>query len=147
MDESAPDSGEVLARLEQHYDTGSGLYKLWASPHSVLAAVARGWGAARHPAQLHYAWDLEHARTLDEGIRRTTLEALRWLAIDVLACAPTAAKPALFAEMCRLLRPGRRLVIIDGCPLRRCLRVTAAGVALWYGWLRCACAAKTGIRT
>lgn len=197
MDESAPDSGEVLARLEQHYDTGSGLYKLWASPHSVLAAVARGWGAARHPAQLHYAWDLEQALTLDEGIRRTTLEALRWLAIDELArprifdagcgiggaatqisalrseaevegmsnvarqveiarkraqvlgagnavfrcgdylcmglpqasfdgiyaiesfCyAPTAAKPALFAEMYRLLRPGRRLVIIDGCSRR-----------------------------
>lgn len=197
MDESAPDSGEVLARLEQHYDTGSGLYKLWASPHSVLAAVARGWGAARHPAQLHYAWDLEQALTLGEGIRRTTLEALRWLAIEetarprifdmgcgiggaatqilmlrseaevegmsnvarqveiarkraqvlgagnaVFRCgdylctglpqasfdgiyaiesfcyAPTAAKPALFAEMYRLLRPGRRLVIIDGCSRR-----------------------------
>lgn len=193
MDERAPDSGEVLARLEQHYDTGSGLYKLWASPNSVLAAMARGWGGARHPAQLHYAWDLEQAQTLDDGIRRTTLEALQWLDIDGIArprifdagcgiggattqisllrpqaevegmsivarqvriaqerarvlgagnaafhCGnylrtglpqtsfdgiyaiesfcytPTAEKPALFAEMYRLLRPGRRLVIIDG---------------------------------
>jgi SAM-dependent methyltransferase len=197
MDTSAPDSGEVLARLEQHYDTGSGLYKLWASPHSVLAAVARGWGAVRHPAQLHYAWDLEQAQTLDDGIRRTTLEALQWLDIDGIArprifdagcgiggattqisllrpqaevegmsivarqvriaqdrarvlgvgnaafhCGnylrtglpqssfdgiyaiesfcytPTDEKPALFAEMYRLLRPGRRLVIIDGCSQR-----------------------------
>lgn len=54
--------------------------------------------------------------------------------------------PALFAERYRLLRPGRRLVMIDGCPLRRCLRVTAASVALGYGRLPCACAAKTGMR-
>jgi cyclopropane fatty-acyl-phospholipid synthase-like methyltransferase len=197
MDERAPDSGEVLARLEQHYDTGSGLYKLWASPNSVLAAMARGWGGARHPAQLHYAWDLEQAQTLDDGIRRTTLEALQWLDIDGIArphifdagcgiggattqisllrpqaevegmsivarqvriaqdrarvlgvgnaafhCGnylrtglpqtsfdgiyaiesfcytPTDEKSALFAEMYRLLRPGRRLVIIDGCSRR-----------------------------
>lgn len=195
--ESSTDLAEVQARLEQHYDTGSGLYKLWASPRSVLSVVVHGWGAARHPAQLHYAWDLEQALTLDEGIRRTTLEALRWLAIDEIACprifdagcgiggaatqisalrpeaevegmsivarqvrianerarvlgagnavfrcgdylrtglpqasfdgiyaiesfcyTPTAAKPALFAEMYRLLRPGRRLVIIDGCSRR-----------------------------
>ena len=193
MTESSIDSDEVQTRLEQHYDTGSGLYKLWASPRSVLAVLASGWGAARHPAQLHYAWDLEQALTLDDGIRRTTLEALQWLDIDGIArprifdagcgiggaatqismllpqaevegisivarqvriakerarvlgagnatfhCGNylrtglpqasldgiyaiesfcytlTAEKSALFAEMYRLLRPGRRLVIIDG---------------------------------
>ena len=187
------DSGEALALLEQHYDVGAGLYKLWASPGSVLAALLKGWRAARHPAQLHYAWDLQQAHSLDAAICRTTIEALQGLALDgvekpnvldagcgiggaasqvaqirpdsqvvgmsivrrqieiarmraaalgvgnAVFChgsylqtgypddsfdgiyaiesfcyTPTDQKPRLLAEMFRVLRPGRRLVIIDG---------------------------------
>lgn len=65
--------------LDRHYDVGAGLYKFWASPASAFDAVCKGWRSAAHPAQLHYAWDLEGAESLDAAIRRTTTEAVERL--------------------------------------------------------------------
>ncbi|MFO1321565.1 MAG: methyltransferase domain-containing protein [Burkholderiales bacterium] len=66
--------GSLEARdaLDAHYDGTQGVYKLWASPRSVLSAVACGWKDSDHPAQLHYGWDLERAATLDTAIRDAT---------------------------------------------------------------------------
>lgn len=94
--------------LDRHYDVCAGLYKFWASPASVFEAIYKGWRGAAHPAQLHYAWDLETADSLDEAIRRTTTEAAARLglqgqrAVKVLdagcgiggaACQLAAARP------------------------------------------------------
>lgn len=68
-------------RLTEHYDSGAGLYKFWASPRSVFGAIAFGWEHDRHPAELHYAWDLEHASSLDDAIRETTRQAIALLAL------------------------------------------------------------------
>ena len=68
--------------LDEHYDLGANLYKFWASPRSVLSALLRGWARSDHPAELHYAWDLARASSLDEGIRETTRRAIALLALD-----------------------------------------------------------------
>jgi cyclopropane fatty-acyl-phospholipid synthase-like methyltransferase len=67
--------------LDRHYDVGAGLYKFWASPASAFDAVCKGWRSAAHPAQLHYAWDLAAAESLDAAIRRTTTEAVERLGL------------------------------------------------------------------
>lgn len=67
--------------LDRHYDVGAGLYKFWASPASAFDAVCKGWRSSAHPAQLHYAWDLEGAESLDAAIRRTTTEAVERLGL------------------------------------------------------------------
>jgi SAM-dependent methyltransferase len=69
------DSAAARAVLEEHFDVGANLYKFWGSPGSVLRALLLGWARSRHPAHLHYAWDLESARSLDEGILETTRRA------------------------------------------------------------------------
>lgn len=66
------DSEESREALDAHYDVAQGVYKLWASPRSVVSALLRDWSRSDHPAQLHYAWDLERAGSLDAGIRETT---------------------------------------------------------------------------
>ena len=73
------DSPAARAVLEEHYDVGANLYKFWGSPGSVLRALLLGWARSRHPAHLHYAWDLESARSLDEGILETTRRAVALL--------------------------------------------------------------------
>ena len=73
------DSAAARAVLEEHYDVGANLYKFWGSPGSVLRAILLGWAASRHPAHLHYAWDLESAPSLDEGILETTRRAVALL--------------------------------------------------------------------
>ncbi len=80
--------------LDLHYDVGAGLYKMWASPGSVLRAVLFGWERSGHPAQLHYGWDLEHAVSLDEAIHETTRKA-----VDLLQLAHMAA-PRIFEPGC-----------------------------------------------
>lgn len=69
-------------RLDEHYDANASLYKFWASPRSALGAMLFGWERSAHPAELHYAWDLDHASSLDEAIRETTRRAIAWLEID-----------------------------------------------------------------
>ncbi len=78
--------------LDEHYGLGANLYKFWASPRSVLGAILRGWERSDHPAELHYAWDLERASSLDEGIRETTRRAVALLALDGRA-APRLYEP------------------------------------------------------
>lgn len=191
------ESEEAFSALTEHYGTGSGLYKMWASPVSVLRSIVLGWGRSPHPAQLHYGWDLERAACLDEAIRLTTRKAIELLhldgvqnprifepgcgiggaatqagqmlpdgkisgmslvarqlaiarertralglsnveyflgnylstpfpdgffdgifAIEALCYTPMAERPRLFREMFRILKPSRRLVVIDGCSLR-----------------------------
>lgn len=69
-------SGAARSALGEHYDVGANLYKFWGSPRSVLTALVRGWARSDHPGHLSYAWDLERARSLDAGIRATTLQAV-----------------------------------------------------------------------
>jgi SAM-dependent methyltransferase len=73
------DSPAARAVLDEHYDAGANLYKFWGSPGSVLRALLLGWARSRHPAHLHYAWDLESAPSLDEGILETTRRAVALL--------------------------------------------------------------------
>ena len=88
------DSPAARAVLEEHYDVGANLYKFWGSPGSVLRALLLGWGPSRHPAHLHYAWDLESAPSLDAGILETTRRAVALLDLqDVNA-------PELFEPGC-----------------------------------------------
>ncbi|WP_068635394.1 class I SAM-dependent methyltransferase [Thauera butanivorans] len=188
---------EAAELLELHYDIGGGLYKMWASPGSVLAAAVLGWARCDHPAQLHYGWDLAGAASLDDAIRDTTRRAFDLLdigeisaplvfepgcgiggaatdiallrpdseviglsavraqvetarrcaaamgirnatfchgnylgtpfddgsfdgiyAIESLCYTPANERPALVAELYRLLRPGSRIVVMDGCTCR-----------------------------
>ncbi len=80
--------------LDEHYDVGANLYKFWASPLSVVSAIALGWSRSAHPAELHYAWDLQNAASLDEGIRETTRRAVHLLALDDLP------RPRIFEAGC-----------------------------------------------
>jgi cyclopropane fatty-acyl-phospholipid synthase-like methyltransferase len=76
------DSAAARAVLEEHYDVGANLYKFWGSPASVMRAIFLGWARSRHPAHLHYAWDLESAPSLDEGILETTRRAVALLDLE-----------------------------------------------------------------
>ena len=188
---------EAEDALTRHYGLGADLYKTWGSPVSVLSAVLRGWAKSDHPAQLHYAWDLENARSLDAGIRGMTETVLslldlanqegvevfdagcglggattqaarsfprqRWVgmslvesqiqtareratsqrlanvefvhgnyldtnfeesrfagafAIETICHIPDSEKPRAFAELRRILKPGAKLVVMDGVRLR-----------------------------
>ncbi len=73
------DSPAARVALEQHYDAGADLHKFWGSPRSVARALLLGWARSRHPAHLHYAWDLASAASLDEGILETTRRAVALL--------------------------------------------------------------------
>jgi cyclopropane fatty-acyl-phospholipid synthase-like methyltransferase len=75
-------SGAALQALTEHYDLGANLYKSWGSPRSVLRALLFGWPRANHPSSLHYAWDLEHAPSLDFAILETTCRALALLDLE-----------------------------------------------------------------
>ena len=191
-------SASARARLEEHFAAGANLYKFWGSPLSVMRAVFLGWARSRHPAHLHYAWDLESSPSLDDAILETTRQAVALLdldgiaephlfepgcgigggvtqiahmlpratitglslvesqlriareraaaesvaattalvcgnylkspfasgsfdgifAIETLVYVPAAERALLFREMLRLLRPGRRLVCLDGFRVR-----------------------------
>jgi len=78
-------SARALDVLTEHFDHGANLYKFWASPRSVMRALLRGWADAGHPADLHYAWDLETARSLDEAIRETTRRAVALLQLNAIS--------------------------------------------------------------
>jgi len=190
-------SAQAQDLLSVHYDIGGGLYKMWASPPSVVRAILSGWARSGHPAQLHYGWDLEKAASLDDAIHATTRKAVdllqledtpaarvfepgcgiggavtdaaMWLpnagvvgmslvegqvsiarsrakalgignaefqvgnylaapfedasldgiyAIEALCYTPATERGALFAEMYRILKPGGRMVVLDGCTIR-----------------------------
>ncbi len=68
--------------LTEHYETGANLYKFWGSPGSVLSALFLGWARSNHPGHLSYAWNLESARSLDEGIRATTKQAVSRMGLE-----------------------------------------------------------------
>ncbi|MBE7469903.1 MAG: hypothetical protein DPW11_02625 [bacterium] len=72
-------STEALSSLEDHYGSGSGLYKMWASPHSIITAILFGWEKSDHPAQLHHAWDIKKFKSLNEAIKQSVREALKLL--------------------------------------------------------------------
>jgi ubiquinone/menaquinone biosynthesis C-methylase UbiE len=78
--------------LEEHYELGSSLYKFWGSPVSVLRALALGWPRSGHPGHIHYAWDLERAASLDEGLCETVRRAVALLDVHRLA-APRLYEP------------------------------------------------------
>jgi hypothetical protein len=84
--------------LEEHYDGGANLYKFWASPRTALRAIALGWEHCDHPAELHYAWDLERAPSLDEAIRDTTRRAIALLDVDQLQNARLYEPGCVLAE-------------------------------------------------
>jgi cyclopropane fatty-acyl-phospholipid synthase-like methyltransferase len=88
------DSAAARAVLDEHYDVGANLYKFWGSPRSVLRAILLGWERSRHPAHLHYAWDLQSAPSLDEAILETTRRAVALLDLDGVAY------PELFEPGC-----------------------------------------------
>lgn len=75
-------SPQARQALSEHYDVGANIYKFWGSPGSVLSAIVRGWPRSNHPGHLSYAWDLDSARTLDAGIRATTLQAVARMGLD-----------------------------------------------------------------
>jgi len=56
--------------------------------------VLHGWESRRHPAQLHYGWELERARSLDEAIRLVTEQALDLLELGAVE------RPAIFEPGC-----------------------------------------------
>lgn len=80
------DSAAARAVLREHYDLGANLYKFWGSPRSVLRAILLGWPRSRHPAHLHYAWDLECAPSVDEAIHETTRRAIALLDLEGVEC-------------------------------------------------------------
>jgi SAM-dependent methyltransferase len=43
-----------------------------------------GWARANHPSQLHYAWDLKHASSLDFAISETTRRAVALLDLEAV---------------------------------------------------------------
>ena len=75
-------SNAARSVLTQHYDTGANLYKFWGSPRSVVSALCLGWARSKHPAHLSYAWNLESAPSLDEGIRATTRQAVSRMGLE-----------------------------------------------------------------
>jgi SAM-dependent methyltransferase len=85
-------SGTARRMLEQHYDLGASLYKFWGSPASVLRAFALGWPLSGHPGHIHYAWDLERAPSLDEGLCETVRRAVALLDVHRVA-APRLYEP------------------------------------------------------
>ena len=74
--------GAALQALNEHFDVGANLYKFWGSPRSVLRALLLGWARANHPSQLHYAWDLEHAPSLDFAIPESTRRSVALLDLE-----------------------------------------------------------------
>ncbi len=86
-------SSTAQKRLYQHYHDGAGLYKLWGSPGSVFSAILWGWDRADHPAQLHYAWDLKQAPSINEAINNLVRQGMRYLGVNEL-------------EYPRILEPG-----------------------------------------
>ncbi len=106
------DSPAARAVLEEHFDAGANLYKFWGSPGSVLRALLLGWPRSRHPAHLHYAWDLESASSLDEAILETTRRAVALLDLQGVE-APELFEPGCgigggVTQVARML-PGARV--------------------------------------
>lgn len=87
-------SASARARLEEHFTAGANLYKFWGNPSSVVRAIFLGWARSRHPAHLHYAWDLESSPSLDHAILETTRQAMALLDLDGIA------EPHLFEPGC-----------------------------------------------
>jgi cyclopropane fatty-acyl-phospholipid synthase-like methyltransferase len=85
-------SDAARALLDEHFDVGANLYAFWGSVPSVASAALLGWTRSAHPAQLHYAWDLDTAPSLDAGIEATTLRAYEALGVDALP-APRLFEP------------------------------------------------------
>lgn len=110
-------SRQAQEMLDLHYDTGAGLYKMWASPGSMVRAILFGWERSGHPAQLHYGWDLEHASSLDEAIHETTRKAVKLLQLD------HAAAPRIFEPGCGI--GGAVTTVAQGLP-----HATVVGMSL-----------------
>jgi len=125
------DSAAARTALEEHFDVGANLYKFWGSPRSVLRAIALGWAPSRHPAHLHYAWDLESARSLDEAILETTRRAIAMLDLDGVET------PHLFEPGCGI--GGGVTQVAHLLP-----RATVTGLSLVQGQLRIGCARAQG---
>lgn len=76
-------SPQAIAALQENYGAAGGIYKFWADWPDVLTALLLGWKAAgRHPAQLHYAWDLEEHRSLKASLEQTTRTAAEHLHLE-----------------------------------------------------------------
>lgn len=81
------ESTTAAKTMARHFDEAMNLCKFWASPWTVVKALALGWERSGHPARLHYAWDLSKHPSLDEAIRQITRETVARLELDN---APTA---------------------------------------------------------
>jgi 2-polyprenyl-3-methyl-5-hydroxy-6-metoxy-1,4-benzoquinol methylase len=76
-----------------------------------------GWERADHPAQLHYAWDLKQASSINEAINNLVRQAVKHLEVDDLS------RPRIFEPGCgiggvsSLMARERPNYIIDGISL------------------------------
>jgi cyclopropane fatty-acyl-phospholipid synthase-like methyltransferase len=76
-------SPEAVAALQENYGAAGAIYKFWADWPDVLTALVVGWEVAgTHPAQLHYAWDLEEHRSLKASLEQTTRTAAEYLQLE-----------------------------------------------------------------
>lgn len=83
----------------------------------MLSAMLWGWERANHPAQIHYAWDLKQAPSINEAINNLVRQGVQYLGVDDLEC------PRIFEPGCgiggvsSLMAKEHPNYIIDGISL------------------------------
>jgi cyclopropane fatty-acyl-phospholipid synthase-like methyltransferase len=131
------ESEQATQTLQTHFDHALNLYKIWASPWTVIKAFVVGWERSGHPARLHYAWDLSQQPSLNEALRQTTREAVARLELDQVAqafvieagCGMGGCTTQMVVEEPRLRVVGVQLVKRQAQVAQRRKQVLTAAVA------------------